>query len=80
MFLLGTNAFVIYVSAAWNINAIGNHIGVYIDALVIVIVLGFKPRGLKWKGKDVVTTSQLQQQFKMNKRKPAFGSRSKQNN
>ncbi|KAH0700994.1 hypothetical protein KY284_015209 [Solanum tuberosum] len=33
----------------------------YKDASLTGIDLGFKPRGLKWKNKDVVTTSQLQQ-------------------
>ncbi|KAK6778144.1 hypothetical protein RDI58_024862 [Solanum bulbocastanum] len=33
----------------------------YKDASLTGIDLGFKPRGLRWKNKDVVTTSQLQQ-------------------
>ncbi|KAG5580889.1 hypothetical protein H5410_051516 [Solanum commersonii] len=33
----------------------------YKDASLTDIDLGFKPRGLRWKNKDVVTTSQLQQ-------------------
>lgn len=33
----------------------------YKDASLTGIDLGFKPRGLRWKNKDAVTTSQLQQ-------------------
>ncbi|XP_049390426.1 uncharacterized protein LOC125854873 [Solanum stenotomum] len=33
----------------------------YKDASLTGIELGFKPRGLRWKNKDAVTTSQLQQ-------------------
>ncbi|KAH0778519.1 hypothetical protein KY290_004946 [Solanum tuberosum] len=33
-------------------------------ATPINIDIGYKPRGLKWKGKDVVTTPQLQRMSK----------------
>ncbi|WMV29390.1 hypothetical protein MTR67_022775 [Solanum verrucosum] len=40
----------------------------YKDASSMGIDLGFKPRGLRWKNKDVVTTSQLQQMAKKKKK------------
>ncbi|KAH0635657.1 hypothetical protein KY289_035572 [Solanum tuberosum] len=51
--------FGIYTSASGT--QILNISSSYKDASLTGIDLGFKPRGLRWKNKDVVTTSQLQQ-------------------
>lgn len=41
--------------------------GDLIDASVTGVDLGFRPRGLKWKGKAAITTTELQKQARKKK-------------
>ncbi|KAH0777220.1 hypothetical protein KY290_008631 [Solanum tuberosum] len=50
-------------SQTFNPGTLGKRVitpGVYKDATSTTIDIGYKPRGFKWNGGDVVTASQLQ--------------------